>query len=95
MDSITRAEIVATVERTVRECLEGADEVWLTKEQLCQQFGMLNEDWVNRNGELLPRERAEIVMKDGTRKATRWAYPRNKIQRMIKEQKLKNLRIGG
>ena len=92
IDAMLRAEIIATVRQTMTEVLEGADEVWLTKEQLLAQFGMFTEEWLHRNGELLPRERAEVVMTDGSVKGSRWAYPQHKIQRMIRERKLVNLR---
>ena len=94
IDAMLRAEIIATVRQTMTEVLEGADEVWLTKEQLLAQFGMFTEEWLHRNGELLPRERVEVVMTDGSVKGSRWAYPQHKIQRMIRERKLVNLRKG-
>ena len=90
MDRILRAQVIATVRDTMREMLEGADEVWLTAEKLSERFGMLSPEWLRRYGELLPRERAEVST-DGETKVTRWAYPAHKINRMIKEGKLKEL----
>ena len=86
-----RAEIIATVRQTMTEVLEGADEVWLKPKQLLEQFGMLSQEWLDRNGELLPREYASVVLPDGEEKCTRWAYPMHKINRMIQEGKLKGL----
>ena len=83
-----RAEIIATVRETMREMLEGADEVWLKPKQLLEQFGMLSQEWLDRNGELLPREYASVIWPDGDEKCTRWAYPKHKINRMIQEGKL-------
>lgn len=91
MDRMLRAEIIATVRETMREVLEGADEVWLTKEQFLEQFGMFSSEWLTRNGELLPREPASIIWPDGVEESTRWAYPKHKINRMIMEQKLKGM----
>ena len=91
MDRMLRTEIIATVRQTMQEVLEGADEVWLTPNQLLEQFGMLNQEWLNRNGELLPREYASVIWPDGKEKCTRWAYPKHKINRMIQEGKLKGL----
>lgn len=93
MDRLLRAEIVATVKATMREVLEGADEVWLTADQLLERFGMLNPEWMRHNAKLLPRERAEVVDGNGKRTSTRWAYPMHKIQRMIQERELVNLRL--
>ena len=91
MDRMLRADIVATVRQTLKEVLEGADEVWLKPKQLLEQFGMLSQEWLDRNGELLPREYASVVLPDGEEKCTRWAYPKHKINRMIREGKLKGL----
>lgn len=91
MDRMLRAEIIATVRQTMQEVMESADEVWLTKEQLMEQFGMFSQEWLNRNGELLPREYASVIWPDGEEKFTRWAYPKHKINRMIQEGKLKGM----
>ena len=91
MERMLRAEIVATVKQTMTEVLEGADEVWLKPKQLLEQFGMLSQEWLDRNGELLPRECASVVLPDGEEKCTRWAYPKHKINRMIQDGKLKGL----
>lgn len=92
MDRLLRAEIVATVKATMREIFEGADEVWLTADQLMERFQMLSPEWMRHNAKLLPRERAEVVQADGERKTTRWAYPMHKINRMIQERQLINLK---
>ena len=92
MDRILRAEIVATVRQTMTEVLEGADEVWLSPEEFCKQFGMFTAEWLKRCGHLLPREKASVVMSDGTVKETRsWAYPKHRINRMISEGRLRQM----
>lgn len=91
MDRMLRAEIVATVRQTMTEVLEGADEVWLSPKQLLEQFGMFSQEWLDKNGRLLPREQASVIWPDGTEKGTRWAYPKHKINRMIREGKLKGM----
>ena len=74
------------------EVLEGADEVWLSPEEFCKQFGMFTAEWLKRNGELLPREKACVVMPDGSVKETRsWAYPKHRINRMIAEGRLRQM----
>jgi len=90
MDRMLRAEIVATVRQTVTEVLEGADEVWLSPDEMSKQFGMFTPEWLRRHGDLLPREKVGIVMEDGTLKESRsWAYPKHRINRMIMEGKLR------
>ena len=91
MDRMLRAEIIATVKQTMQEVLEGADEVWLKPKQLLEQFGMLTQEWLDNNGHLLPREYASVIWPSGKEVSTRWAYPKHKINRMIKEGKLKGL----
>ena len=90
IDPILEAEIKALIRQTIWEVLEGADEVYVTPEQLSERISFLPLEWIRRNGELLPRECA-IVMVDGEPKKTNDGYPLHKIQRMIKEGKLKNL----
>lgn len=91
MDRMLRAEVVATVRETMREVLEGADEVWLKPKQLIEQFGMFSQEWIDRNGHLLPRENVSVIWPDGREVETRWAYPKHRINRMIMEGKLKGL----
>ena len=93
MDRILRAEIIATVRQTVAEVMEGADEVWLSPEEFCKTFGMFSPEWLRRHGELLPREKVRIVLEDGTVKESRsWAYPKHKINRLIREGLLREIR---
>ena len=93
MDRMLRAEIVASVRQTVAEVLEGADEVWLSPDEFCKTFGMFSPEWLRRHGELLPREKVGIVMEDGTVKESRsWAYPKHKINRLIREGQLREIR---
>lgn len=93
MDRMLRAEIVATVRQTMTEVLEGADEVWLSPEEFVKTFGMFSMEWLRRHGEMLPREKAWVTMPDGTVKETKsWAYPKHRINRMIREGKLRGLR---
>ena len=93
MDRLLRAEIIATVKQTVAEVMEGADEVWLSPEDMCKQFGMFSPEWLRRHGELLPREKVRIVLEDGTVKESRsWAYPKHKINRLIREGRLREIR---
>lgn len=86
-----RREVAEAVREAVREALEGAQEVWLTKEQLVAQFGMFTPSWLRVYGHLLPRTRAIVTGADGVAHKTGCAYPRNKIQRMIADGSIKEL----
>lgn len=92
MDRLLRAEIVAAVRQAQVELAEMYREEWVTADRLSEVMGMFSLAWLKRYGYLLPRERAEVV--EGTEMhATRWAYPLHKIQRMLTEGKLKELKI--
>ena len=95
IDKGLKLEIMSTVRRAMQEVLEDADEVWLTPKQVTEQFSMFSRDWLARHGELLPRERASYIDKDGMEKFTGWAYPKHKIQRLIRDRELHGLRIKG
>ena len=94
MDRMLRAEIIAPVRQTVAEVMEGAAEVWLSPDEFCKTFGMFSPELLRRHGELLPREKVRIVLADGTVKESRsWAYPKHKINRLIREGKLREIRL--
>lgn len=83
VDKMMKAEIIGTVRMAFREAMEIYKEVWLSEEQLLEQFQMLSPSWMKRYGEKLPRTKAKG--------SNRWGYPRNKIARMAAEGKLNAL----
>lgn len=91
MDRLFEAKLLALIDRKMTERLEGADEVWLKPKQFLEQFGMFSQEWLDTNGHLLPREYASVIWPNGKEVSTRWAYPKHKINRMIKEGKLKGI----
>ena len=91
MDRILRAEIKALIRETIIEVLEGSEEKWLKPKQFIEQFGMFSQEWLDENGEQLPREYASVIWPDGKEHCTRKAYPLHKINRLIQEGKLKGL----
>ena len=88
MDKQTKLEIMQVVNDAVRRALEGAEERWLTRDQLIEHFGMLNAEWVRRYGKFLCPASAIVITKDGRTTITREAYPLHKINRMIQENRL-------
>lgn len=87
LDRETQLMITQVVNDAVKRALEGAEERWLTRKQLLEQFGMLSEDWVKKHGKHLCPASA-IVIEDGVEHITREAYPLHKINRMIQENRL-------
>lgn len=52
---------------------------------------MFTPSWLKRYGHKLPRTRAIVTGEDGQQHTTGWAYPRNKMQRLIRENSIKQL----
>jgi hypothetical protein len=93
-DKATREAVAQMVCRELRLSLEGANEVWLTSEQVCERFGMITPDWLKRYGYKLPRERMEVTdSATGQTRCSRWAYPLHRLQRFIQEHENKNITI--
>ena len=86
-------ELKAVVRRAIEEEREMYDEVWLTEKQLLEHFGMFTHDWLKKYGHCLQPARAIVVDEKGVEHPTQgWAYPRNKIQRMIASGEIMKLR---
>lgn len=84
-------EIKDAIKQAHIEVEEKNNEVWLSTNDFLKQFQMFSRDWLEHFGWKLPRERAEVIDDDGKTRVTRWAYPRNMIQQMIRDHKLVNL----
>ena len=85
------AAIRATLTRCLHELWDENEEVWLSKEDFLKQFGMFTDDWLKKYGETLPRTPATVIDKNGAEHSTRFAYPRNQIQAMIRDGRIKQL----
>ena len=84
-------EIKEAVKQAQMEVTRQNEEVWLESKAFLAQFQMFSKDWLEHYGWKLPRERVEVMGDDGQKRVTRWAYPRNEIQRMIRDRELVNL----
>ena len=85
-------EVKAVVRRAVEEEREMYDEVWLTEKQLLAQFGMFTHDWLKRYGHTLNPSRAIVIDENGVEHRSGFAYPRNRIQRMIANGEIMKLK---
>ena len=94
-EKILEAKIVAVVEKAMTKKLEEAEEVWLTKEQLCEQFPMFTPSWIKTFGEksAIPRERISVQSEDGSGVRSRFMYPKHKINRLINDGYFRNILI--
>ena len=90
LDRATREAIAAAVEKAITARMETYEEVWLTREQLKEKFGMITESWLERFGSTIPQERLEVVdEKTGKVTYSRVAYPWHRINRWIGEREHK------
>lgn len=93
MDKVLRAEIVNTVNQTIREMMEIYGEKWLTADQLIDNFGCFTKGWLKAYGYTLPRTQAIVTDENGEQHRTSWVYPMHKINRMILDGRIKSLDI--
>lgn len=91
MDRQLKADIVATVRKSLMEAMETYDERWLTSKQISEYIGCLTERWLRDNGEMLPRTRMEWTDSQGQRHASSWMYPLHRLQAMIADGRIKSL----
>ena len=92
IDATLRRQIVNEVNNAITNALQGANEKWLNGEQLSQQFSIFTKSWLKSYGHTLPRTQAVVLAKDGEHR-TGWCYPLYKIQRMVQNGEIKQLRI--
>ena len=85
-------KLAATVRRAIEEKSEMYEEVWLTEKQLLAQFGMFTHDWLKRYGHTLNPSRAIVIDENGVEHRSGFAYPRNRIQRMIANGEIMKLK---
>lgn len=92
MDKQLKAEIVATVNRAVREAMEVYEERWLTDTQMSEYISVMTKRWLRDHGHMLPRTPIEYTDAQGTRHTTSYLYPLHKIQGMLADGSIKELR---
>ena len=92
MDRQLKAEIVATVKRSVAEAMEVYQERWLTDREMSQYISVMTQRWLRDHGDLLPRTPIEWTDKQGARHSTSYLYPLHQIQAMIADGRIKNLK---
>ena len=92
MDRQLKAEIVATVKRSVAEAMEVYQERWITDKEMSQYISVMTQRWLREHGEMLPRTPIEWTDRHGKRHATSYLYPLHRIQAMITDGRIKNLK---
>lgn len=90
IDKNTRLEIADVVRRSIAEAYTIYNEVWVTGDELCKHIGCFKKDWLKNYGSALPRTQAIV---DGEEHKTSWVYPLHKIQAMMADGRIKNLKV--
>ena len=91
MDTRLREQVVQEVRQALDGLMDTYTETWLPAKEMMKVFGMFSPEWLHRYGWLLPRAQAVVTDKDGRQHRTGWAYPRNRISRMISDGSIERL----
>ena len=92
MDKKTKVEIKVVVRDAIREAMECYQERWLTDREMSQYVSVMTQRWLREHGEMLPRPPIEWTDRHGKRHATSYLYPLHRIQAMIEDGRIKDLR---
>ena len=91
MDKQTKVEIKVVVRDAIREAMEVYEERWLTDVQIGEYIGVMTQRWLRDHGEMLPRTQIEYTDATG-RHSSSWLYPLHRIQAMMADGRIKELR---
>ena len=93
MDRKLREDLIAAAERGAYQAMMRANEQYLTADELCKQFQMFTEDWVEKYGDVLPRKKVHVTHLNGKTRGTRWAYPQHQIAMNIADGLYDNMKL--
>ena len=92
MDKQTKTEIKVVIREAIQEAMEVYEERWLTDVQIGEYIGVMTQRWLREHGDMLPRTPIEWTDSQGKRHATSYLYPLHKIQAMMADGRIKELR---
>ena len=92
MDKQTKVEIKVVVRDAIREAMECYQERWLTDTQMEQYVSVMTQRWLRDHGEMLPRTPICWKDKKGIIHTSSYLYPLHRIQAMIADGRIKELR---
>ena len=98
LDRSFKNELMACVRAILTRCLHDMrdenEEVWLREPEFLKQFGMFSPSWLKEYGKTLPRIKAGVYDENGDyHESGSFSYPRNKIQEMIRDGSIKQLKV--
>ena len=91
MDKQTKVEIKVVIREAIQEAMEFYEERWLTDVQIGEYIGVMTQRWLRDHGEMLPRTQIEYTDATG-RHSSSWLYPLHRIQAMMADGRIKELR---
>ena len=92
MDKQTKVEFKVVVRDAIREAMECYEERWLTDREMSQYISVMTQRWLRDHGDMLPRTPIEWTDKRGARHSTSYLYPLHRIQAMMADGRIKELR---
>ena len=92
MDRQLKAEIVATVKRSVAEAMEVYSERWIIDKEMSEHISVMTQRWLRDHGDMLPRQQPTWKDKNGVEHSTSYLYPLHQIQAMIADGRIKELK---
>ena len=92
MDKQTKVEIKVVVRDAIREAMECYQECWLTDREMSQYISVMTQRWLRDHGDILPRTPIEWTDKRGARHTTSYLYPLHRIQAMMADGRIKELK---
>ena len=92
MDKQTKTEIKVVIREAIQEAMEVYEERWLTDVQIGEYIGVMTKRWLQDHGEMLPRTPICWKDKKGIIHTSSYLYPLHRIQAMIADGRIKELR---
>ena len=93
MDKQTKTEIKVVIREAIQEAMEVYEERWLTDVQIGEYIGVMTKRWLQDHGEMLPRTPICWTDKKGIIHTSSYLYPLHRIQAMMADGRIKELRI--
>ena len=91
LDRQLRAEIIAEVSKVIREAYETYNEKWLKASEVAEHISIMTDRWLESHGEMLPRTPIEWDDAKGHH-VTSYLYPLHRLQAMIADGRIKELK---
>ena len=88
------ALIEKVMEKVLREYFEMCNEKWVKGKELGENIRTFSTGWLKLYGSSLPRTQPIVVDKNNVEHECDWVYPLHRIQRMMMNGEIKELRVG-